>query len=875
MRSPDRFLLLPMILLAPLLLLGWLVRAQPLPVNPPSSENLQLIGHSGGAVTAIARQGDELVLASGSLLELLDVSDAAAPARLGMKPLMAPPQALAMSGAILYLGDSDGLHWVDASQPAAMTQLGSLLNGQMVHDLASAGPTLFVAHDTGLTPYNINNPATPMAGTTLPAQSSWRQVYPAGSIGLAAEENGRLVLLNLANPLAPAILGEYPLSGPPGGLVLVGNYVYASWTDCNGASCVARITVLDVSNPGQPAFVTERLVGTGVAAGITAAGGYLYSSRHGVSDIHTAAALDVFDISVATTPSFVTDYDITGSYGAYDILLNGPAGYLAHGDAGLHILNLSDPTNLALTTRWAGPTPATAVALANDLIYAGSHVPADRAVFWVLASDEPVPLSQLRISQLSHIDDLAVVGNLAYLLGPSPAGSGGRLQLVDVTDPLTPATLTSFNMVNAYHVSVSAGFAYIHSDDGLQIVDVRQPQSMTQVASYAVGGDTAVVAGRAYVAGDDAGLHILNVTSPPSASFLGALDPTWPALAVAVRNNYAYLAAGSAGLRIVDVTTPSAPQESGQWTPGWDIRSVALEGSYLLVGTANGGLRLLDVSQPEQPVEIGFYVDGWVPGAVALSGEQIVSAAGSAGLYQLAQQFQVAGLVRQPNGAGFAGAAIGLTGQPSTVTDESGAYQFEGLVAGSYTIAPDHGSFIFSPTLRQVTVPPSQLAADFVILPAAVTTTVGAAGGSLFFNDTQGLATLVSVPAGALTETITLVLTPTLAVDLNGEDWLGHAFDLAVFRAGTLLPDYEFLLPLPVTINYSDIDLGLADEAGLALRQWQPLAWPDAGQSCDPPTTGIVSQPSNQFTQGICAAGRFALFGPVQRLYLPFIGNGS
>ena len=123
-----------------------------------------------------------------------------------MLPLAEPPQALALSGAILYVGDSTGLHWLNAAQPADMTQVGTALTGQTVYDLARAGTALFVAHGSGLTPYNISNPAAPVAGTTLPAQSSWRLVYPAGSLGLAAEENGRLALLNLANPLAPSIL---------------------------------------------------------------------------------------------------------------------------------------------------------------------------------------------------------------------------------------------------------------------------------------------------------------------------------------------------------------------------------------------------------------------------------------------------------------------------------------------------------------------------------------------------------------------------------------------------------------------------------------------------------------------------------------------
>src|SRR5436309_2437928 len=73
----------------------------------------------------------------------------------------------------------------------------------------------------------------------------------------------------------------------------------------------------------------------------------------------------------------------------------------------------------------------------------------------------------------------------------------------------------------------------------------------------------------------------------------------------------------------------------------------------------------------------------------------------------------------------------------------------------------------------------------FTLLPAPVSTALApGVAGSLAYSDTQGLRTELSFSANAVTQTTSLVLTPTLAPSGANVASAGHAFDLTAARAG-------------------------------------------------------------------------------------------
>jgi hypothetical protein len=148
----------------------------------------------------------------------------------------------------------------------------------------------------------------------------------------------------------------------------------------------------------------------------------------------------------------------------------------------------------------------------------------------------------------------------------------------------------------------------------------------------------------------------------------------------------------------------------------------------------------------------------------------------------------------------------------------------------------------------------------------------------LTYTDTQGLSTHLDFPGGAVSQTTTLILTPTLAgAAPSGWIFAGHAFDLAAFRDGAALPDLTFGALITVTMAYSDLDVRAAkDESELFLGWWTEEGWVDAFSACAPPGSATLEPYARDLAHNVlgvplCRLGRFALFGPTVQAYLPLI----
>ena len=149
------------------------------------------------------------------------------------------------------------------------------------------------------------------------------------------------------------------------------------------------------------------------------------------------------------------------------------------------------------------------------------------------------------------------------------------------------------------------------------------------------------------------------------------------------------------------------------------------------------------------------------------------------------------------------------------------------------------------------------------------------AGGSLVYTGTQTTTTTVQVPAGAVSEAVTLRFTPgEAATPPQGYSSGHHTFDLDAYLEGDLLDGFTFGQPVTITIQYSDDDVIGLDESSLALFYRDEIGWHDAAQSCDPPSVYTRDLDENRISIAICHLSHFALFGPTRpRVYLPIISN--
>jgi len=91
-----------------------------------------------------------------------------------------------------------------------------------------------------------------------------------------------------------------------------------------------------------------------------------------------------------------------------------------------------------------------------------------------------------------------------------------------------------------------------------------------------------------------------------------------------------------------------------------------------------------------------------------------------------------------------------------------------------------------------------------------------------------------------------------------------------------LLPELAFSAPVAVTIHYSEENVrAAADESQLVLSWWTGSEWQDAAQTCEPASSYIRDVANKTLSVSICRGGRFALFGPMNQVYLPVVMRGN
>jgi CSLREA domain-containing protein len=227
--------------------------------------------------------------------------------------------------------------------------------------------------------------------------------------------------------------------------------------------------------------------------------------------------------------------------------------------------------------------------------------------------------------------------------------------------------------------------------------------------------------------------------------------------------------------------------------------------------------------------------------------------------------YSISGNVADINNTPISGVTVSAGIEHTTTSDMNGDYLLTDLLEGIYTLTPSKPGYTFSPITRTVSVPPDATGQDFafngthtIVDPAQDTT--------LIFTDTLGSPTSVEIPAGAITQTVSLIYTPVISVtEPSGFSFTGHAFELEAYADDSLLSDFTFEQPVTVTLHYADSDVPDMDEATLVLLHYDGSNWVDA--AC-----GAYERypEENWLRVPICHLSKFALFGnEIHLIFLP------
>lgn len=561
-------------------------------------------------------------------------------------PTAGEVQALVADGQYLFVAEGwKGLKLLDVSQPAQPVPIGSAETAGKARDVQVSGRTIYVAEGGGgLGIFNL--PTAPVTITENPVSMTAAAGSLATlSVGAYSHEPLRYQWYvgqsgDLSHPVPGAdasTLSVPPSANPAAYWVRVSN---TSGFSDSPAALVKRFPPVSVEfvglwpgyrrGPALEARVEGNLAY--VAAGalqiwdltdLTAERPVgVYDPRDSIVNSVALSGkraflacgdkgLQVVDVSAPMTPTLIGSLAVSGY--ASKVVVSGPYAYLLIRDSHLAIVDINDPSRPQAVGQC--PIPGTDIQIVGRYAYIaeaiqqveGANVRGGLLVIDV--SDPAQPVEAGALVTHKHATGVFVYGQYACLTHDQ---SG--LQIIDVTNPAQPkpAGQSGFQGASTSGAFVAGGYAYLPlSYNGwyaLQVIDVADPAMPKLVAGVGTGnGRSVVVSGQRAYLSTDAGLQVIDITTPNKPAFLGAFDTAGFASQVAVLGRHAYLADGSGGLRVLDVSDPTNPVAVGTYRPPTrpEVRTVATDGQHLFLAP----FKMLDVTDPVRPVPVGGISD--------------------------------------------------------------------------------------------------------------------------------------------------------------------------------------------------------------------------------------------------------------------------
>jgi hypothetical protein len=284
--------------------------------------------------------------------------------------------------------------------------------------------------------------------------------------------------------------------------------------------------------------------------------------------------VQIIDVADETNPQFVTEFGLPGN--VEKVVANGRYLYIAHStnasswdsqtgppDAGLQIVDVSDPINPKMAGHFYSKSLPTDLLLFNDLLFLATWEFVD--IINVKNVENPRHLGTISQGATSLAQDgerLAVGWGGCYF---RTAYCEGGIRLFDFSDPERPLQVgdLQFNDLPGFDVALTDGYALV-TGKGLSVIDLAGLDTLQVNGRYELNNGwlyaaQILVDGRiAYVTQYD-GLHILDISQPTAPTLIGYFPTSNQLTDLALRNGRLYLT-GWSGLEIINVLDPTAPQ---------------------------------------------------------------------------------------------------------------------------------------------------------------------------------------------------------------------------------------------------------------------------------------------------------------------------
>ncbi len=205
---------------------------------------------------------------------------------------------------------------------------------------------------------DMAEPLSPAVTSTVDTPGEARDFVLSGERLYVADGTGGLAIVNVSIPTAAYLEGSVDeMPGIAEEIALSGTVAYVTQFDLPPTS----LHVFNVANPTAPLHV--RWVETpGLPSAMATVAGHLL-----VGD--TAEGLVVMSLSNPLDPTIVHTVELPAAWRVGDILVDGGTAYVTADEAGIYVVDVSDPVAASLLARVPTVQPALELALEGSILY--------------------------------------------------------------------------------------------------------------------------------------------------------------------------------------------------------------------------------------------------------------------------------------------------------------------------------------------------------------------------------------------------------------------------------------------------------------------------------------------------------------------------
>ena len=240
---------------------------------------------------------------------------------------------------------------------------------------------------------------------------------------------------------------------------------------------------------------------------------------------------------------------------SYDVEIVDNTAYVADGDSGLQIINISDINNPRIVSN----IDTTGYAMDIEIVGDTAYVANGSSGLWIIdISDINNPQMISSINTPDNAQDVEIVGNIAYI---ADSNEGLRIRIINISDINNPQVVSNVNIPGyTMDVEVVGDTAYVANvsrrDSGLYIIDIsdiNNPRIVSNINTLRETYDVEIAGDTAYVANWHSGLQIIDISDINNPRIVSNINTLGKVYSVKIVGNIAYLVGSDLGLYVVDL----------------------------------------------------------------------------------------------------------------------------------------------------------------------------------------------------------------------------------------------------------------------------------------------------------------------------------